>query len=281
MDHYKVLGVSRTASQDEIKQSYRKMAMKHHPDRGGDVEQFKRINEAYDVLKDTTKRSQYDQPQPQPQNNFDFRSQNFAQGRNPFAGSPFEDFFNRYQGGNAGGFKGKDITVRVIIDLKDIITGKAELVQYRLQNGAVETVSVEIPAGARQGDTIRYDRLGDITDARLPRGDLYVKVHIREPHNWSRDGNNIVTKRKINVFDILLGCVILIETLDQKRVSLTVPKGTKIGTILSIPGYGIPDLRTKKKGNMYIQIDVEIPKITDLAVLSKVEELKKMIEEKK
>lgn len=275
MDYYKLLGVNKTAPQDDIKRAYKKLVMKHHPDRGGDAEHFKRITEAYDTLKDPSKRREYDQPPPQQQGS---RSQNFSQGQNPFAGSPFEDLF---RGRNPQpNFRGEDITIRVIVDLKDIITGKIETVQYRLKNGRTETVRAEIPSGARQGDTIRYNGLGDVSDPRIPRGDLYVRVHIREPNDWARDGNNIVTKRKINVFDIMLGCAIIIETLDDKRVNLNIPKGTKHGTILSIPGYGIPDLRNKKRGNLYVQIEAEIPKITDQEILTKIKELQEIIKEK-
>lgn len=275
MDYYKTLGVNKAATQDDIKRAYKKLVMQHHPDRGGDAEQFKRVTEAYETLKDPAKRKQYDQPQT---NNFDFRSQNFAHGQNPFAGSPFEDLFRgRAQRPN---FRGEDITVRTIIDLKDIITGKIDTVQYRLKNGKIETVRVEIPAGARQGDAIKYNGLGDVSDPRIPRGDLYIRVHIREPREWARDGNNLVTKRKVNVFDIMLGCAIIIETLDDKRVNLNIPKGTKPGTILSIPGYGIPDLRTKKRGNLYVQIETEIPKIHDQEILAKIKELQEIIKEK-
>lgn len=276
MDHYKTLGINKNATQDEIKRAYRKLAMKHHPDRGGNSEQFKKINEAYDTLKDVTKRQQYDNPQRQQS----FRSQNFSQQQNPFAGSPFEDLFGGFKSGSTQRFKSPDITVRAIVDLKDIISGKMETVQYRLRNGHIETVKVEIPAGARQGDTIKYNGLGEIGDPRIPRGDLYVKIHIREPKGWARDANNLVIKREVDVFDIMLGCVILIETLDGKRINLNVPRGTNPGTILSISEYGIPDLRSKKRGNLYVQIETNIPKIMDQEILSKIKELQKIVKEK-
>lgn len=277
MDYYRTLGIGKTSTQDDIKRAYKKLAMQHHPDRpDGNAEEFKRVTEAYETLKDPVKRKQYDQPQET--NNFGFRSHNFSQGQNPFAGSPFEDLFRgRHPHANV---RGEDITVRVIVDLKDIVNGKIETVQYRLKNGKIETVRAEIPTGARQGDTIRYTGLGDISDPRIPRGDLYIRVHIREPRDWARDGNNLVTKRKIDVFDILQGCAIIIETIDDKRVSLNIPKGTKHGTILSIPGYGVPDLKTKKQGNLYVQIEIELPKIHDQEILTKIKELQEIIKEK-
>lgn len=275
MNYYNILGVATTASPDEIKQAYREKAKQYHPDRpDGDAEQFKKVNEAYETLKDPQKRQQHDNPA---QNNYNFRSNNFNQGARSFE-EMFESMFRQPRHRPQ---KNQDIHVRVNINLADIIAGRNELLQYRLGTGKIETVTVDIPAGAKSGDTIQYQGLGDNSNSSLTRGDLYVKIQIHEPNNWARDGDNLITKKMINVFDILTGCAIIIETLDNRKVNLRIPQGTKPGTILSISGYGIPNLNTMRKGNLYVQIEPLIPKIYDPDIIQKLNEIRTMIEEKK
>lgn len=266
MDFYSILGVSRSATPEEIKKAYRQKVKQHHPDTGGDDETFKKISEAYEILSNSDKRSAYDNPQSS------FRSQHFNQ-NNPFNKNPFDDMFEQF-GFRQQRPKNRDITLSASIDLKDVFTGKDLVVQYRLQSGKVETVTVNIPAGARHGDTVRYEELGDDGHRKFARGDLHVKIQVQNPKGWARDNNNIVTKRTVNVFDLLLGCAILIETLDGKKVKLNVPKGTLPGKILSINGYGVPDLRTGQRGHLYIQIDADIPVIDDLELLETIENLR-------
>jgi len=271
MDYYKILGVPRGSSQEDIKAAYRKLARQHHPDSGGNAEEFKKVSEAYETLKDEYKRSQYDGPGPNQQTKTrpdDFWTQD------KYHHFDINEIFRQQK------MKNPDLTVHATVALKDIITGSDFIIDYRLGSGKQETINVKIPAGARHGDTIKYDSLGDDANARFPRDDLYVKVQIATHKDWVRDGNNLATKKSINVFDIMLGCAIIIETLDNKRVRLNVPKGTKAGTILSIGGYGIPDLRTQKRGNLYIQIEPEIPTIVDDDAIKKIQEIKRIIEEK-
>jgi len=274
MDYYKILGIERTATQEDIKESYRKLVMEHHPDKGGDPEKFKQLNEAYEILKDPDKRQEHDNPH----THFNFNSSDFRGGSNPFAESIFSNMFS--QGfGQSRMQRNRDITLRVSVDLKDVFTGKQTNLRYNLNSGSIENINLNIPAGAKTGDNIRYQGLGDDSHTNAPRGDLLIKVVVNDHPDWVRDMNNIATKRTINVFDLLLGCVIVIETLDDRKVKLTVPKGTKPGTILSITGYGIPDIHTQRRGNLYVQIETVIPKIDDTEILQKLSELKQNIEE--
>ena len=271
MDYYNILGVARDASPEQIKKAYRKLAMTHHPDRGGDHTQFAKINSAYDTLSNSDKRNAYDHPhQANP-----FGGQ--QQGQNPFAGTPFEHHFQHGFGQQQQTPRNKDITVRAVIDLSDTLTGKSLIVQYQLQTGRTETVTVEIPPGAKHGDTIQYQGLGDEGHPRYPRGNLLVRIQVSKVKNWERENDNLITKKVINVFDLLLGCVIIITTLDNKKLELKIPQGTKPGAKFSIPGYGFPNMQTQQRGNMYVTINTEIPLITDSAVLGKIQQLKNEI----
>lgn len=269
MDHYSILGVPRTATPEEIKQAYKKKVKEHHPDRGGDEELFKRINEAYEILSNSDKRSAYDNPNP----GFSFNSQDFGQGFNPFGNNPFSDVFNQQFGFNRTP-RNRDITLAANLDLADVITGKSLIMQYKLNSSRLETVTVDVPPGAKHGDTIRYQGLGDDGNGRHPRGDLLVRIKVNKKKDWERDGNNLITRKTINVFDLMLGCAILIVTLDDKKVNLKIPKGTRPGQIFSINGYGVPDLNTRQRGNLYVEIQAEIPKLEDEAVLKEIETIR-------
>jgi DnaJ-class molecular chaperone len=271
MDYYNILGVARDASPEQIKKAYRKLAMTHHPDRGGDHTQFANINSAYDTLSNSDKRNAYDHPhQANP-----FGGQ--QQGQNPFAGTPFEHHFQHGFGQQQQTPRNKDITVRAVIDLRDTLTGKSLIVQYQLQTGRTETVTVEIPPGAKHGDTIQYQGLGDEGHPRYPRGNLLVRIQVSKVKNWERENDNLITKKVINVFDLLLGCVIIITTLDNKKLELKIPQGTKPGAKFSIPGYGLPNMQTRHRGVLFVEIAIEIPIITDPAILVKIQQLKNEI----
>ena len=270
MDYYNILGIARNASPEEIKKAYRKLAMTHHPDRGGDHTQFANINSAYEVLSNSDKRDAYDHPQ---QAN-PFGGQ--QQGQNPFAGTPFEHHFQHGFGQQQQRQtpRNRDINVQADIELAEVLTGKNLIIQYQLQTGKMETVTVDVPAGAKHGDTIQYEGLGDNGHPRYPRGNLLVRIKVKKTKHWERDSDNLITKKDVNVFDLLLGCVILVTTLENKKLELKVPQGTNPGQTFNIPGYGLPNMQTGKRGNMYITIGIDIPKITDKDVLDKIQQLK-------
>lgn len=268
MDYYSILGVPRTATPEEIKKAYRQKAKQYHPDRpDGNAEKFKQVNEAYEILSNSDKRSAYDTPNP----GFSFNSQDFGRGFNPFG-----DVFGQQFGFNRTP-RNRDITLAANLDLADVITGKSLIMQYKLNSGRLETVTVDVPPGAKHGDTIRYQGLGDDGNGRYPRGDLLVRIKVAKKKDWERDGNNLITRKVINVFDLMLGCAILIATLDGKTVSLKIPKGTKPGQIFSINGYGVPDLNTRQRGNLYVEIQAEIPKLDDENILKELEAVRNKI----
>jgi curved DNA-binding protein len=262
MNYYETLGIKKDAPAADIKSAYRKLAAQHHPDRGGDADKMQTINEAYDTLRDANKRAQYDNPQPQ------FRGGG-SQGFN------FNDIFGE-------GFRqtrqqrNRDITVKAQITIAEMITGKDVIASYRLASGNAETIEMRIPPGARTGVRLEYPNMGDDGIKELPRGNLYVLVDVLRHSSWDVRNNDIYTEQKVNVIDMMLGVKIDFETIDKKKVSLKIPAGTKAGTTFGITDHGVPDLNTKKRGRLLIQIHPDIPQLND-EERAKLQELKDLM----
>ena len=258
MDYYKTLGVSKNASQDDIKKAYRNLAKTHHPDRGGNEQQFQKINEAYDTLKDPAKRQQYDNPQPQ--NNFNNQNMN----------DMFNQFFTRNMYRTS---RNRDMMLTVKISLKDVLTGKDVIGRYRLNSGREEVATIRVPYGIESGQVMRYPGLGDDTIKQIPRGDLHVKVVVLNDKKYRRDRSHLYTNCSINVFDLLLGTTVIVDKLEGGPLEVKIPKGTNPGTILSLPGYGLPDRKRNKRGNLYLELKGITPKIDDLELLDKIKDV--------
>ena len=225
MDYYNILGVARNASPQDIKKAYQTASMIHHPDRGGNHDEFVKVQQAYEVLSNSDKRNAYDHPQ---QAN-PFGGQ--QQGQNPFAGTPFEHHFQHGFGQQQQRQtpRNRDINVQADIELADVLTGKNLIIQYQLQTGKLETVTVDVPAGAKHGDTIQYEGLVIMDIQDIPEAILLVRIRVIKTKHWQRDRDNLITKKDVNVFDLLLGCVIIVTTLDNKKLELKVPQGTNPG----------------------------------------------------
>lgn len=275
MDYYNILGVSKNASQDELKKAFKAKSMQYHPDRGGDAEKFKEVNEAYQTLKDPIKRTQYDNPQPS-QHAFNQRQHfNF----NPGA---FEDLFAQF-GVDIGNqhtrqARNKDVKITYTINFEDLFTGKPIAIQYNLPSGRKEFLDATIPPGVKGGDTVRFAGFGDDSIKQLPRGNLLMHVKVRGHKHWSRDGDNILATKAVSVFDLLLGTSVEIHTPTGGRFSLNIPKGTKPGTIFSISGQGIPNANTRRPGNAHVKIEGIMPKIEDEEILERIGKIKDEID---
>lgn len=274
MDYYSILGIAKNATPQDIKKAYRKLAAQHHPDRGGNADKFKQVQEAYDILGDPAKRQQYDNPQPQ----YSFNSANFNQ--HPF---DFEEIFAEAFGRHTHGFhraprKNRDITINADISLQDVYDGKILKSTFSLPSGRREEIEIKIPPGINDGQQIRYDSLGDDSIHGLPRGDLFVRVRIRRHPVWDKKGIDIHSSLQINVFDAILGCEVNINTPNNKQIILKVPKGTQNGTTFSINGYGIPNIKTGKQGSAFVKILTKIPKIEEQEIIDKIAEIKNAID---
>jgi DnaJ-class molecular chaperone len=254
MDYYSILGVSKQASQDEIKKAYRKSAMANHPDRtGGDDTQFKRINEAYETLKDPNKRQTYDNPKQQA--NVNMNSQNMN--------DIFGQFFRQAQRPR----RNQDVTINVRITLNDVMTGKDIVGRYRLSTGREEIATIRLPAGVESGIIMRYQGLGDDAVRQLPRGDLNVQIIVENHPDFIRDRSHIRTKCSINVLQLIVGTSVIIKDLAGKDINVKIPPGTNPGTILSIAGHGLPDINGRRNGNLYLEIKGTTPNIQDWETL--------------
>ena len=268
MNYYEILGVNKTASSEQIKQAYKKLAKEHHPDLGGDSKKFAEINAAYDVLKDSQKRDEYDISLEQKYNSFS----NFENFDINVFNDIFEHAFRDYRV-----HSNKDINIVLNVSLSDVFADSTIQVNYKTSSEKNETIDVLIPAGIKTGDIIKFKGLGDDTNSKLPRGNLNIKIQVNEEPTWKRNNNDLWQKQTVNVFDLLLGCVIIITTPEGSKVKLNIPKGSAPASVFSIAKYGIPDRVSKVRGNVYIQLETFVPNIDNIQILEQLSSIQKSI----
>jgi DnaJ-class molecular chaperone len=217
-DYYGILGVSRSATADDIKQAYRRLASQHHPDKGGDTQRFQEIQEAYAVLGDPHKKQAYDNPRPHM--GFGTHAQGFD------LDALFQMFGARTQPTHHA-------RITLWIDLRDVITGGPRVISLQM-NQSVSNVEIDVPPGIDDGDTIRYPNLAP------NRQDLVITYRVRPNDKYQRQGRNIMTEISVDAWDLLLGNDVEILDALGKSVLLTVPPRTQPGTTLRLRGKGIP-----------------------------------------
>ena len=253
MDHYQTLGVGKDASQQDIKKAYRKLASKHHPDKGGDQEEFKRVQAAYDTLSDPNKRAQYDNPNP-----FGAFGEGFREGFGD--GSPFADIFGDIFGQQRRRppARNPDGIVDVGVSLLQVYQGSTIVV-----NTGYGTFEVAIPQGVPDGTRLRLQGKGPSRNTEIPPGDLIVRIHTEYPVDWGRDREHLFFRLNINAIDAMTGCRIKIVHVDGKKYELNVPAGTSHGTKLKMNGLGIKDPQYGVLGNLFVIIELDVPTITN------------------
>ena len=290
-DPYEVLGVAKGASEAEIKKAFRTLAKKHHPDKhAGDAsaqKRFQEISGAYDILGDKDKRAQFDAGAIGPDGNprgFDPRQGGggFRQG-NPFGGggagpggfhfsfddapggaAGFEDIFADLMGGRRGrgqprSARGEDFAAAVTVSFDESASGGTRRVV--LQNG--EQIDVKIPAGVKDGQTIRVKGRGGAGRAGGPSGDILLTVSV-SPHPWkTRDGNDIRMDLPVTLKEAVLGGKVPVPTLTG-TVSLSVPPNSNTGTVLRLKGKGIA--AKDAPGDLYVRLVISAPDKPDSAL---------------
>jgi curved DNA-binding protein len=273
MDYYSTLGVKETATQEEIKKAYKKLAMKHHPDRGGDTELFQSISQAYDTLSNPEKRSQYDaERQGFGGREFHFTSDNpFDPFGQMFGGQhPFEQFFRGSRRPTRQ--KNRDLNIRCTITFKQSFTGTDLEASYNTLTGKKQNVIIKVPAGIQSGQVIRYAGMGDDSNPNLPRGDLMVSVMVEISQDFDRRGDDLVAYLNINPIEAMVGCVKIINTLDDTGIRINLHPGIQHGTEFLTRGKGFKNL-SGYVGNLIVQVRIDIPVISDQTLKDKLLDL--------
>ena len=288
-DYYKSLGVDKKASKAEIKKAFRNAAKTHHPDKGGDPEKFKEINQAYEVLSDDKKRQQYDTFGSAGPSGFG-GAQGFSGFSGGFGGANgqayhmnFEDLgdiFGSFFGG-ASGFggqqwanrprRGSDLEVEAELSFAESINGAKR--KFRSSFGDRSTIEIDVPPGLGHGDTLRMRGKGDEGKNGGPAGDLYIHIRVKPSKEFVRQGIDIVSELEVPVFEALLGKVETVKTFWGKE-DIVIPELTRDGTVIKIPGKGVK--KGARQGDHLVRIKYVFPKKLSKKLRKKLEEAQKV-----
>lgn len=280
-DYYQILGVTKNATDSEIKKAYRKLAMKYHPDHSkGDKhaeEMFKKVSEAYAVLSDKEKRKQYDT----------FGSDGFRQRysqedifRNADLGDILKEFgFGgkgmRFSfgggspfggGGPFGGYqrrqapvKGSDLVYELPLTMQEVASGTSKTVSFQHQ-GRSENITVKIPPGMITGKKLRLAGKGESSEYGGPPGDLFIQAQVSADPTFTNEEYDLHTTVTIRLSESLLGTQVGIPTLEGKELSLKIPPGTRHKARMRLGKHGLPKMKGHSRGDLYVTVAVDIPK---------------------
>jgi DnaJ-class molecular chaperone len=297
-DYYATLGVAKTATDKEIKQAFRKLARKFHPDvNPGDKAaetKFKEVNEAYEVLRDAEKRRKYDElganwrmyeqagaAGPQPGAGWSYRSAAPSGGVRTMTPeemeslfgdtNPFSDFFNTFFGGGFSGAegrsgsrpratrKGRDIEHEIELTLEDAYHGTTRRLAMQ-QDGQTRTVDVRIPAGVTDGSRVRVAGEGETGQHGGAGGDLFLRVRLAHHPRFERKGRDLYARVAVPVPTAVLGGEAQVETMTGQPVRLRIPPLTQNGQVFRLKGYGMPATgKDASTGDLYARVDAQLP----------------------
>ncbi|HVW20181.1 MAG TPA: DnaJ C-terminal domain-containing protein [Opitutaceae bacterium] len=292
-DYYETLGVERSASPEDIKKAFRRLARLHHPDvaknKASGEEKFKEINEAYEVLSDPDKRRRYDElganwqenapPPPRP----GARRGRTAGAGGPdfeFGGTGFSDFFESFFGGGRGGFHsfrrqaappdeeepyaypGEDVEADLMVTLEEALRGSVRKVTLRRVGadgaaGRTETYQVKIPAGVHEGQRIRLAGQGERGVGGAPAGDLYLRVRLARHPDLGVRGSDLTCELELAPWEAVLGTKASVPALEG-HATVRVPPGTAAGSQLRLRGLGLPR-QDGSRGDLYAIVRIEVP----------------------
>lgn len=285
VDYYKTLGIDKSATADDIKKAYRKLARKYHPDINPNddnaKQKFQEINEANEVLTDPEKRKKYDQYGENWKHADEFEKSGFRphnssqnkQTNNPFEGYDFNysgnydtgeysDFFEELFGSRfsnrKNAFRGQDLNASLEITLEQAFHTHQQTLQIHGKN-----IRITIPAGISDGQKIKLKGQGGDAGTNSPKGDLYITLHIIPNPIFKRTGNDLYRDLKVDVFTAIIGGEIIVETLDGK-VKVKINPNTQNGTKIRIKNKGFPVYKQEGKyGDLFAKVVLQVP--TDLS----------------
>jgi len=265
MTHYATLGVADTATPEEIKSAYRKLAKQHHPDLGGDVAKFQQISEAYETLTDSDKRSHYDHqlrnPQPQFRNGFPggFQfHQNFGDQQ------MFNDIHDQFS--QMFGFpfaqaqqvpRNRNIRIQLILDFLETLDTVQKTVEFNLTQGS-ERITLDLPAGISDNTILQMANRVDNAIITVPRGTLEIVVKIKPHLKFTKLDDHVFTEITLDCFQAIIGTEIDVDTPRGRKIRLTIPPGTQSGTQLGVTDEGFTR-SNRTRGKLIIKINVMIP----------------------
>jgi DnaJ-class molecular chaperone len=278
-DPYKVLGVPREASDDDIRRAYRKLAKELHPDlnpsnRAAAEERFKKVSAAYEIVGDTAKRGQYDRGEIDA-NGEQRRTYQRAHSGGPFSGRSaggrpgeefgFSDIFSdlfganrRGEGASAYGTRGRDVRYTLDVDFLEAATGAKKRVT--MPDGGV--LDITVPEGVADGQTLRLRGQGAPGLRGSETGDALVEIKVRPHALFKRAGDDIVLELPISIDEAVLGAKIEVQTISG-RVQLTVPKGTSSGRVFRLKGKGVRNSTTGNIGDQLVSVRIVLPETID------------------
>lgn len=287
IDYYEVLGLTKKATQADIKKAYRKLARKHHPDVNPNDEKaqarFQKLTEANEVLSDPEKRKKYDehgknwehadayeQARQQQQSQGSYGYSNAGGGRQGFEDGEFSDFFESMFGGRGGGtsgfggarsrsFRGADYQAQLTLQLTEILKSHKRTIDL-----GEKKIRITIPAGVEDGQTLRVPGYGAPGSNNGPKGDLYIAFNIQNNTNFKRDGIHLHATANVPLYTAILGGEQIVETLSGK-VKLNIKSETQNGTKVKLTGKGLPKYKSvNTHGDLYITYQIDMPtKLSD------------------
>lgn len=293
-DYYKVLGVERSASQDEIKKAYRKLAVKYHPDKNPDdkvaEEKFKEISEAYQVLGNADTRKKYDELGANWKQYENSGFSGFGGGGQGFNASGFSDFFDMFFGGQGGaGFdirdfmggmgggrrstrpaKGSDLNATINMTLLEAYQGSQRMIDL-----GGNTIKITIKPGVRDGQVLRIKGKGNLGRNGGDNGDLLIKVSITNDHIYQRDGDDLIRNINVDVYTAILGGKITVTTL-KGDVNVPIKPQTQNNSTLRLKGMGMPHYDKEGAGALLLKVQLLLPEHFSQKELELIKEAKEL-----
>ena len=296
MDFYEVLEVAKTASPDEIKASYRRLAMIHHPDKNLDKKEesekkIKAINEAYDTLKDPDKKSQYDDmlkygigtggPRSSgtgyygrryPNLDEDMINNIFTHVHHGDINDMFKTFFHQANQQQRQPIN-KDCHIALNINLKEAFTGADKVIQYK-EGIEIKTVSVKIPKGVRSGTNLRLAGKAPKQFSNAPAADIIVHLAVNDSEGDFRIVNdNLVSMLEVDILDTITGCKKKFTNIDGEEIEVDVPKSIRHTEFIRIQGKGMTFMNSDLRGTLVLQVFTNMPENLSETVLTKIQKI--------